>query len=153
MLSTDETTRGVTLLGFLLALEAAATVMQPAPTSRFIICPGHVRCPRRRSDADPSSLYLDIVNESGREIRSLIINPSSVNAWEEDVLGSETIERGEQTTINLGPKERHCSYTIQVVFADGTRHQQNVDLCRSGAIVVQDRGNDRRRSRPRGRRR
>ena len=59
-----------------------------------------------------------IVNDTGVAI--VVFNASNVNTndWEENILGSGTLEDGESVVVNIDDGTGHCRYDFRAVFAD-----------------------------------
>lgn len=58
-------------------------------------------------------------NETGVEIHNVYVSAHSVNDWEEDILGKDTLPDGEAVEISFSPKENADNWDLQVTDKDG----------------------------------
>jgi hypothetical protein len=58
-------------------------------------------------------------NETGKTVQELYVSPHDTDEWEEDVLGDEVLEDGEQADITFDRGENAASWDMKVVFNDG----------------------------------
>jgi hypothetical protein len=68
--------------------------------------------------ADKSNF--SIANNTDTVISELYLSDSSLSEWNNDILGTNILDVGEQTTVEFAdPSPSRCLYDIKAVFADG----------------------------------
>jgi hypothetical protein len=79
-----------------------------------------------------------LVNKTGYEIKEVYVSPVKTNDWEEDVLGSDTLEDGDATDIHFARKEKTCKWDLKVVYADDDSAAiwNGIDLCSVSKITI-----------------
>jgi len=60
-----------------------------------------------------------VVNETGVEINKLFVSPHSVNDWQEDVLGQDTLADGDSVNIHFSRSERAAKWDLRIEDSDG----------------------------------
>ncbi|RYD57238.1 MAG: argininosuccinate lyase [Sphingomonadales bacterium] len=79
-----------------------------------------------------------LTNGTSRTISELYISPTNVNEWEEDVLGVDTLEEMDKTTIRFVDDLDECVYDLKIVHDDGdTAIWTGINLCENSFVVVQ----------------
>lgn len=72
-------------------------------------------------------------------ITHVYVSVSTVDSWEEDILGQDVLNSGDSVTIHFSPKDSDagsCSYDIRVDGADGGQgFLYNVDLCSTNTVT------------------
>ena len=58
-------------------------------------------------------------NQTGVEIDSLYVSPHSVNDWEEDILGQDTLASGESLKITFDDRDKHVHWDLKVTDHEG----------------------------------
>lgn len=58
-------------------------------------------------------------NETGKEVYEVYLSPASVDNWEEDVLGEDTLEDGSSVDITFDRSESAQLWDMKIVFSDG----------------------------------
>lgn len=58
-------------------------------------------------------------NDTGITIKELYVSPHSVNDWEENVLGKDSLKDGEEQDITFSPKEKAEEWDLKIVDAHG----------------------------------
>ena len=80
---------------------------------------------------------ITIVNNTGYECYYLYISPTSVDNWENDVLGEATLESGQSVQVRLDhPLSRESRYDILMVDLDGDTYTKWDVLLTENAEVV-----------------
>lgn len=75
-------------------------------------------------------LTFSLTNGTEMSLQEFYTSPSDVNNWEEDVLGSGTLESGGTDQVTIADGRTQCVYDIRGVFDDGTTvEHQAVDFC------------------------
>ena len=70
-----------------------------------------------------------LVNKTGVEINAVYVSPSKSNDWEEDILGDDVLENGQNVRINIDDGSGACIYDFKAEFTNGqelTRSRINV---------------------------
>jgi hypothetical protein len=57
-------------------------------------------------------------NRTGVEIYSLYVSPHESNAWEEDILGRDTLPNGEDVKITFDDRDKHEHWDLKVTDKD-----------------------------------
>jgi len=58
-------------------------------------------------------------NQTGVEIHSLYVSPHSADAWEEDVLGRDTLPSGETVKVTFEDRDKRVKWDLKVTDKDG----------------------------------
>ncbi|MDE2481105.1 MAG: hypothetical protein KGN02_02815 [bacterium] len=79
-----------------------------------------------------------LINRSNKTIVAFFASPHASNRWEDNILGSDSLEPGLRDGIDMKSDQRHYSlYDIKAVFADGTKVEgARFNLCRVAYIGV-----------------
>lgn len=78
-----------------------------------------------------------VVNATGVTIDSLYISKVTVNDWEEDVLGVDTLPDGESVEINFSPDEEECKWDIMIKDTEGNAiYWRDVNLCEIETLTL-----------------
>jgi hypothetical protein len=79
----------------------------------------------------------NLKNQTGYTIKKLYISAVSTNAWEEDILGRDTLANGEEADIKFSHEEAACHWDMKVEFEDGSSAEWgNFNLCNINAIDI-----------------
>jgi hypothetical protein len=60
-----------------------------------------------------------VVNQTGVEINKLYVSPHSVNDWQEDVLGQDTLPDGDSVNIRFSRSEKAAKWDLRIEDSDG----------------------------------
>lgn len=86
------------------------------------------------SFAGPQDFVL--INNTGADIYTVNISPSSSGDWEEDVMGSDILENGESVTVRFSVGSTRY-WDIQAIFRDGTSISwYNIDLLETYTVTL-----------------
>ena len=78
-----------------------------------------------------------LINKTGLTIDELYVSPTSVNDWEEDVLGVDTLANGAKIDIKFSRTETACSWDMKIVDEDGDEVVwTKLDLCKAEEITL-----------------
>ena len=78
-----------------------------------------------------------LVNATGVTIDEFYVSPVSVNDWQEDVLGIEVLEDGEEVAVKFSRDEEACAWDLMIKDKEGTEiHWENIDLCEHTRITL-----------------
>lgn len=65
-----------------------------------------------------SKLDFTLHNQTGYEINEVYVSPSNRNAWEEDILGQDTLADGATVDITFS-RQKQALWDLKVVFMNG----------------------------------
>jgi hypothetical protein len=78
-----------------------------------------------------------LVNKTGLTIDELYVSPTTVNDWEEDVLGVDVLEDGEKAEISFDREETACDWDLKIVDEDGDEVVwKKINLCKASEITL-----------------
>lgn len=60
-----------------------------------------------------------LVNKTGLDIAEVYVSPSDSNDWEEDVLGDNSLDDGEEVTIHFNRDSTAAKWDLRIVDEDG----------------------------------
>jgi hypothetical protein len=86
-----------------------------------------------------------LVNRTGYELKEVYVAPSKSDSWEEDILGTGTLEEGKAVNIHFSPKVQTCKWDLKVVYTvdDSNAVWSNINLCDVDKITIfYDKKND-----------
>lgn len=84
-------------------------------------------------------LTFDLINNSSRDLHVFQTSPSGVEAWEDDVLGSNVVPAGATVSITIADGRDDCVYDMRFELEDGTELEDyDVDLCALGSYELHD---------------
>ena len=58
-------------------------------------------------------------NQTGVEINSLFVSPHDSNAWEEDILGQDTLASGDSVKVTFEDREKKVRWDLKITDKDG----------------------------------
>ena len=58
-------------------------------------------------------------NATGVEIHEVYVSPVTIDEWEEDVLGKDTLPDGESVKITFDDRDKHSKWDLKVVDGKG----------------------------------
>jgi hypothetical protein len=79
-----------------------------------------------------------LVNDTGYELKSLFISPTTSNDWQDDVLGADTLATGASLEIHFpGGRGETCQWDMKVSYADDSSHEwTDVNLCSISKVTI-----------------
>ena len=78
-----------------------------------------------------------LINHTRYTIKEVYVSETSTNDWEEDVLGEDTLENGQQVLIRFPHHAGGCHWDLKVVYDDDTdAHWDNFNLCTISEITI-----------------
>jgi hypothetical protein len=78
-----------------------------------------------------------LVNATGGTIDELFVSPVAAEDWQEDVLGVEELEDGEEVQITFSRDEEACAWDLMIKDDEGTEiNWGNIDLCKYTRITL-----------------
>ena len=78
-----------------------------------------------------------LINMSGYTLVEFYTSPEDVASWEEDVLGNDVLESRYTLKITVADGRSQCVYDMLMVFDDGDRLEDTVDMCELGSYTIQ----------------
>jgi hypothetical protein len=58
-------------------------------------------------------------NQTGVEIHSLFVSPHDSNAWQEDILGQDTLPSGDSVKVTFNDREQKVHWDLKITDKDG----------------------------------
>jgi len=90
--------------------------------------------------ADNDALDFDLVNNTGYDLKKVLINPTSTDGWDEDddILKGTVLSNGDMVHITFPPKQAAEHWDMKVVYAiDGSSHEWlNLNLTKIAKITL-----------------
>jgi len=79
-----------------------------------------------------------LVNETGYDIAELYVSPSNAADWQEDVLGENILEDGDEFEVRFQRSTRTCLWDIKVVYDDDDSSAEwgDIDLCKVSEVTI-----------------
>lgn len=78
-----------------------------------------------------------LVNETGFTIDEMYLSPVTTSDWEEDVLGEDVLEDGEDIEITFFNNEDACKWDLKIIDEEGdVVYWKNIDLCVAAIITL-----------------
>ena len=78
-----------------------------------------------------------LVNRTGYTVNEVYVSAANARSWQEDVLGEDTLETGQNVKIRFERGARGCLYDLKVVYADGDKSEwSKLDLCRISRVSI-----------------
>lgn len=71
------------------------------------------------ASARPGKQDFILHNQTGVEINSLFVSPHDSNAWEQDVLGQETLASGDSVKVLFDDREKKGRWDLKITDKDG----------------------------------
>ena len=82
-------------------------------------------------------LQFALINMSGYTLVEFYASPENVRSWEEDILGDDVLESGYALNITVADGRTQCVYDLLMLFDDGDRLEDTVDLCEMGSYTIE----------------
>ncbi len=79
-----------------------------------------------------------LVNRTGYDIQEVYVSPGKAKSWEEDVLGDDELEDGDEQLIRFNRAEKTCIWDLKVVYSedDSEAVWHDIDLCKITKITI-----------------
>ena len=79
-----------------------------------------------------------LVNRTGYDISEVYVSPSKADDWEEDILGDEELEDGDEQHITFKRAGKTCLWDLKVVYSDDDSSAvwHEIDLCKVSQITI-----------------
>lgn len=78
-----------------------------------------------------------LINSSGYTLVEFYTSPADVGSWEEDVLGNDVLDSGYSLEITVADGRTQCIYDMLMIFEDGDRIEDQVNLCEMGSYTIE----------------
>jgi len=90
---------------------------------------------------DGKNRVVVVENISNQTLNYLYASPISSKSWEEDLLGTRTLSRGENIEANIDNGTNECQYDLRAVMADGREViRRNINVCSVSKWTIGDSG-------------
>lgn len=90
---------------------------------------------------DGKNRVVVVENISNQPLNYLYASPITSKSWEEDLLGTRTLSRGERIDANIDNGTNECQYDLRAVMADGREViRRNVNVCAVSKWTIGDSG-------------
>lgn len=89
------------------------------------------------SPATAEDLEFVLINSSEYTLVEFYTSPADVGSWEEDVLGNDVLGSGYSLNITVADGRTQCIYDMLMIFEDGDRLEDQVDLCEMGSYTIE----------------
>ncbi len=87
--------------------------------------------------ASAQDLEFALINMSGYTLVEFYTSPENVWSWEEDILGDDVLESGYALNITVADGRTQCIYDMLMVFDDGDRLEDTVNMCEMGSYTIE----------------
>ncbi len=78
-----------------------------------------------------------IVNKTGYALKHIYVSENNNNSWDEDILGRDVLEDGEEFEVAFGKAENVCKWDMKVVYDDGeSAVWQGLNLCQITKLTL-----------------
>lgn len=82
-----------------------------------------------------------ITNQSGVVIDELYLSASEEKSWGEDILGRDTLAKGEQVEIVFDHDDDRCEWDLAVKDTNGNELEwDKLDLCKYTSVTLKPKG-------------
>lgn len=91
--------------------------------------------------SDGRNRVVVVENLSSQSLNYLYASPITSKTWEEDLLGTRTLTRGQTIEANIDNGTNECQYDLRAVMADGREViRRNVNVCAVSRWTIGDSG-------------
>jgi len=117
-----------TLIGLALAgLSSAAAVAAPTDVATVANPLAAVKVVQSR---DRNNRRVTIHNQTGWTMLRFYASDARANSWEEDILGSDTLDSGRNWTVNIDDGSGACVYDFRAEFTNGqVLERRGINVC------------------------
>lgn len=78
-----------------------------------------------------------ITNETGYALKHIYVSESANEKWDEDILGRDVLEDGEEFELSFDKAEKTCKWDMKVIYDDGeSAVWQNLNLCKISKLTL-----------------
>lgn len=80
---------------------------------------------------------LTIVNNSGYDVITLNVSPTSEDSWGSDILGVDILPNGDSVEVTFDRDEDECTWDIRVSYEDGdSGNWRGINLCETATFTL-----------------
>jgi hypothetical protein len=86
-------------------------------------------------------LVFTLDNQSKGAIKEFYVSTLDSNSWEEDILGQDVLDAGQQATITISNTNGICEFDMRLVYDDDSvTDERKINLCNltEGTYTVKD---------------
>ena len=74
--------------------------------------------------------HVRIINETDHTMVRFYASNTSVDSWQEDILGQDVLKPGQDVNINIDDGTGHCKFDFKAVFDNGqSLVKHNINVC------------------------
>ncbi len=78
-----------------------------------------------------------IMNKTGYPLKHIYVSESDNEKWDEDVLGRDVLEDGEEFELSFAKAEKTCKWDMKVIYDDGeSAVWQDLNLCQISKLTL-----------------
>ncbi|MBK3733518.1 hypothetical protein FBZ82_11560 [Azospirillum brasilense] len=78
-----------------------------------------------------------ILNKTGYALKHIYVSESDNQKWDEDVLGRDVLDDGEEFELSFDTAEKTCKWDMKVIYDDGeSAVWQNLNLCKIAKLTL-----------------
>ena len=90
-------------------------------------------------DASAYDRRVVVVNNTSTAIQEFYASNTGQNDWQEDILGNDMLQPGQEVTINIDDGSGYCKYDFRAVFEDGAEAiKAGVIVCEVGRFTFEE---------------
>ena len=83
--------------------------------------------------------HVVIVNHTHHALVKFFASNHDEDSWQEDILGEDSLDPGEQVRINIDDGTGHCIYDFKAVFDDGdVLVRKEINVCKVGTYTYDE---------------
>ena len=91
------------------------------------------------ADASAYDRRVVVVNNTSTSIQEFYASNTGQNDWQEDILGNDMLQPGQEVTINIDDGSGYCKYDFRAVFEDATETTKaGVNVCEVGRFSFEE---------------
>ncbi|MBP2299637.1 hypothetical protein [Azospirillum picis] len=78
-----------------------------------------------------------ILNKTGYALKHIYVSESNSNSWDEDILGRDLLENGEEFEVSFDKAEATCKWDMKVIYDDGdSAVWGGLNLCKISKLTL-----------------
>lgn len=78
-----------------------------------------------------------ILNKTGYAFKHIYVSESNSGSWDEDVLGRDVLNDGEEFELSFAKSEKTCHWDMKAIYDDGTSVVwSNLNLCKITKLTL-----------------
>lgn len=83
--------------------------------------------------------HVTLINDSSNDIVEFYGSNTGTSDWQEDILGVDTLESGEEANIDFDDETGHCMFDFKAIFDDGSEAiEEQFNVCELSTVTVTD---------------